>query len=379
MNIFLIIMATWIVILILKPLFRLLKQLLGGYNTPAIFEHNYIESKPFYMYKFGAIPNTTFIDDIDISKAFDYVQDTYANKVDAIYQSCSYNQEKEVQEFGKTLFVLDNDVVIELSGEYARVLYQKNGFDFTDKLVKALSGFKLPEKKEDFEINIITFSNNCLDLKSIDIKPTTLDVDLYYNDDFKEVDNAIKNRLNQQNDKGIVLLHGLPGTGKTTYLRHLIGTLKKKVLFVSPSVAGNLMNPDFIDLLIDNPNSILVIEDTENIMMDRKHNSESSVSNLLNLSDGLLSDCLSVQIICTFNSSLNLIDSALMRKGRLIARYEFGKLSAEKSQVLSNHFGFNTVINQPMTIAEIANQNDRAYEVKRIEVIGFRKQEALMN
>jgi len=193
------------------------------------------------------------------------------------------------------------------------------------------------------------------------------------------VDDVIKNRLNQQNDKGIVLLHGLPGTGKTTYLRHLIGALKKKVLFVSPSVAGNLMNPEFIDLLIDNPNSILVIEDAENIMMDRKYNSDSSVSNLLNLSDGLLSDCLSVQIICTFNSSLNMIDSALMRKGRLIAKYEFEKLSVVKSQILSNHLGFDTVIEESMTIAEIANQHDRKYEKKKVEVIGFKRQETLMN
>ena len=64
------------------------------------------------------------------------------------------------------------------------------------------------------------------------------------------------------------------------------------------------MNPEFIDLLIDNPNAVLIIEDAENIIMDRKINNNSSVSNLLNISDGLLSDCLNVQIICTFNSAL---------------------------------------------------------------------------
>jgi SpoVK/Ycf46/Vps4 family AAA+-type ATPase len=202
---------------------------------------------------------------------------------------------------------------------------------------------------------------------------------LYYNDDFKEVDELIRKRLSQQNDKGIVLLHGLPGTGKTTYLRHLVGSVSKRVLFVSPSVAGNLMNPEFIDLLIDNPNAVLIIEDAENIIMDRKYNSDSSVSNLLNLSDGLLSDCMNVQIICTFNSPLSRIDSALMRKGRLIASYEFGKLKKEKAQLLSDHFGCKTLITGDMSIAEIANQDDKSYEPKRTEVIGFRKQEAMMN
>ncbi|MCH5717875.1 AAA family ATPase [Niabella hibiscisoli] len=128
-------------------------------------------------------------------------------------------------------------------------------------------------------------------------------------------------------------------------------------MFLSPGVAGNLMNPDFIELLIDNPNSVLIIEDAENIIMDRKYSSSSSVSNLLNISDGLLADFLNVQLICTFNSALTMIDNALLRKGRLIAQYEFSKLGINKAQALSKHLGFDTLINEPMTIAEIANQH----------------------
>lgn len=174
-------------------------------------------------------------------------------------------------------------------------------------------------------------------------------------------------------------MHGLPGTGKTTYLRHLIGNMKKKVLFVSPSVAGNLMNPEFIDLLIDNPNAVLVIEDAENIIMDRKYSSNSSVSNLLNISDGLLSDCLNVQIICTFNSALNLVDSALLRKGRLIAKYEFGKLDVAKAQRLSDHLGLYQKIVKPMTLAEITNPEELGNQSSEIKVIGFRRLEELID
>jgi SpoVK/Ycf46/Vps4 family AAA+-type ATPase len=372
----------WVLAAFCPPLFRWIKRQhrqLMEKRTAGIFEHHYLESKSFYLYRYKTIPCTTYVDDIDVSKAFGFIQDNYSDSIADIYQSSSFNRQENKQEFTKTLFVLNNKVMVELSGDYARLLYANNKYDFADSLLKALSTFKLPEKQADFEINIITLSRDGLELKQLDIKPTTLDIGTYYNDDFKEVDTIIRNRLNQQNDKGIILLHGLPGTGKTTYLRHLIGGLKKKVLFVSPSVAGNLMNPEFIDLLVDNPNAVLVIEDAENIMMDRKYNSDSSVSNLLNLSDGLLSDCLSVQIICTFNSSLNMIDSALMRKGRLIARYEFGKLEKTKAQLLSQQLGFKNVIDQPMTIAEIANQDDKEYEVKKTEVLGFRRQEVAMN
>jgi hypothetical protein len=376
------ILAAWLLIrfspavqTLLQKLFRSIK----GHYSPTIFEHHYLEGKAFYPDRFKMIPCTTYIDDVDVTKAFARISDTYKEHIVDIYQACHYNREEERQEFSTTYFVLSNKVVIELRNSYAKMLFPNSKYGFVDNLINVFSEFKLPEKQEDFEINIITFNNGSLELKRLDIKPTQLDIELYYNDDFKEVDETIRSRLNQQNDKGIVLLHGLPGTGKTTYLRHLIGELKKKVLFVSPSVAGNLMNPEFIDLLIDNPNAVLIIEDAENIMMDRKYNSDSSVSNLLNLSDGLLSDCLSVQIICTFNSSLSMIDSALMRKGRLIAKYEFGKLSLEKSRWLSNHLGFNTLINQPMTLAEVANQNDKQYEIKRTEVVGFKRPEVTMN
>lgn len=164
----------------------------------------------------------------------------------------------------------------------------------------------------------------------------------------------------------------------TTYLRYLIGKTKKRVLFLSPNVAGNLMNPDFLDMLIDNPNTILVIEDAENIIMDRR-NSSSAVSNLLNISDGLLADFLNVQLICTFNSSLTLIDSALLRQGRLIAKYEFGKLGIEKGQRLSNHLGFDKTIDRPMTVAEISAQNEPFFETKQVNVIGFRREMMMEN
>lgn len=342
-----------------------------------IFDHQYLESKAFYMYRFREVPCVTYVDDIDINSAYAYVDSHYKNKIVDIYQNCFYNHKDTAHQFYKTVFVLSNKIMIEVAGQYARILYPNNSYNFADNLVKAFSAYKLPQKGEDFEINIISFSNGCLDLKPLPLKPTVLDLNLYYNDDFLKVDEFIRERLNQQNDKGILLLHGIPGTGKTTYLRHLVGSLKKKVLFLSPSVAGNLTSPEFIDLLIDNPNTVLVIEDAENIMVDRKINRDSSVSNLLNLSDGLLSDCLNVQIICTFNSALNTIDSALLRKGRLITRYEFGKLGIEKSQKLSDHFGFDTKIYAPMTIAEIANQHIISQTTSLIPEIGFKREGVL--
>ena len=76
-------------------------------------------------------------------------------------------------------------------------------------------------------------------------------------------------------------------------------------------------------------------------------------------SDGLLGDAMHQQIIATFNCDLKSIDPALLREGRLIANYEFGKLDLESSKILSEKLGYGTEnITEPMTLAEIYNQGE---------------------
>jgi len=348
-------------------------------NNDQLFDQYFIEARVFYMKLFNVIPCVAYIGNVDTKKIFELIQEKKYGKVKEVYQRIYHDWEGDKILFSKTIFVIENKLMIKLADDWLEIYFTTKDYTIANNMLKEFKMLKAPEKEKDYEINIISLSGNQLDLKTLAIKPTDLDIDLFYNDDFKIVDALIKERLAKENDKGIVLLHGLPGTGKTTYLRYLIGSLKKKVMFVSPSVAGNLMNPEFMDLLLDNPNAVLVIEDAENIIMDRKYSSHSSVSNLLNISDGLLSDCLNVQIICTFNSEIGLVDNALLRKGRLIARYEFGKLSIDKARKLIDHLDLNIKMNKPMTLAEITNPENNYQEAVKTNVVGFRREVLMEN
>lgn len=324
----------------------------GKYSaSESLYDNYFLSIRMMYLCLFNAIPNRLYIGYIDGEKAHLVFAEKYRSLIVDTKNYNWYNREKKKEQFGRIVFVLGNNAIIEFGTDYCELMHDGKQEGISKELIALAGHYKEKERRKPLEINLIVKGSDGLELKRMEVKRTKLDLALFYEDDFKRVDATIRAGFKKQKDKGIVLLHGLPGTGKTTYLRYLIGKIKKRVLFLSPNVAGNLMDPDFIQLLIKNPNSVLIIEDAENIIMDRKLSSGSSVSNLLNVSDGLLADFLNVQLICTFNSSLTLIDSALMRKGRLIAKYEFGKLSTDKAQRLSNHLGFNRTINRPMTVA----------------------------
>ncbi|CAF4430378.1 unnamed protein product, partial [Adineta steineri] len=56
---------------------------------------------------------------------------------------------------------------------------------------------------------------------------------------------------------------------------------------------------------------------------------------------------------------LTIVDKAVLRKGRLIAHYNFQKLNVNDARILSEKLGFGTKnISTSMSLAEIYNQNE---------------------
>ena len=269
-------------------------------------------------------------------------------------------------------------VVFDRREEELNLLYTSSALSLVDELEAIAAKHRIRRTRARPMVHVITSDGRGLEIVPMRTSRPKLDVSKHYNDDFKSVHNVIRKRLNQKNDKGIVLLHGMPGTGKTTYLRYLISTIKKSVIFVPPGFAERLTDPAFMALLMDYPNSVLVIEDAERVLADRDRMGFSAVSVLLNLSDGLLSDCLNMQLVCTFNTPLSRIDQALLRPGRLIARYCFKELEPEKVGALLMARGKTYVDKRPMTLAEIYGDAHPSIQepFQTKEGIGFRVQKA---
>ncbi len=332
------------------------------------YVHDY---KFFYRY-FNKLPNVCEIRGLKLQKAINVFEGIYKDEVKEKYFKKYYNYKSKKSEYEEVFFILKNNLVVAFNDHHiCRVMSVGHDTSEFESIATHLKKCRLKRGKKPHQMNLITMHHGNLDLSVIDINKTQLDIPTHYNDDFLPVHELIIDRLNNKNDKGIVLLHGLPGTGKTTYLRHLMGIIKKRMTFVPPNVAANMANPEFINILVDNPNSVLIIEDAENIIVNRANASHSAVSTLLNVADGLLSDCLNIQIICTFNVPISSVDDALLRKGRLIAKYEFGKLEVPKAQALSNQLGNKVTIHEEMTLSDIYNQAHPDFNKKEQKRIGF--------
>lgn len=343
------------------------------YKDGLQFDHRFLEHRSFFTTLHGCIPSINYIAPLDGEKAFAAFGEAYADRILQVHTYRWYKPGRRTYQFDRTVVQFAGCMTLEFAGDYCEILHDGQQAGVVAELTAFLTRY-LERRRRTPEVHVVIRGDSGPELQAVTLKRTRLDVDLYYEDDFREVDARIRGRLGKMTGKGIVLLHGLPGTGKTSYLRYLVGRLRKRVLFLSPAVAADLMSPTFLELLLANPSSVLVIEDADTILTDRRlgGGSASPVSDLLNLSDGLLADCLNIQFVCTFNSPLTTVDHALLREGRLIAQYQFGKLSQSKAQRLSDRLGTGRAIAGPATLAEVLHPHPEGAASPSRPSIGFR-------
>ena len=153
-------------------------------------------------------------------------------------------------------------------------------------------------------------------------------------------------------------------------LNKLMNDVKtRNYIYLDAGDTSILKDPTFLSEIKSGKPPVIIIEDGENLLKDRKEK-HNDTSTLLNLSEGLLTNDLGILFIITFNAEYNVIDSALKRKGRLKFNYQFEKLNKEKAINLAKHLQIDDfVYREDMTLSDVYNFNEEQYHKEN--TIGF--------
>lgn len=331
----------------------------------------YVSCCKMYLGYYQKMPNYKSINCIDFVAFIKWFEKKYEFQIIQQHFAQKFNSQKMELEFIEHFYFLEQGIMLNLEQKRIHLLFTSAHETNVNELFEECKKFiKIPKKTTD--ISLIIFHNNRLETKGVHINKPRIDFNIHYNEDFFAIHKTMVKQLNKKDTNGLYLFHGQPGTGKSTYIKFLIHQLKKKVIFISPKMAGELDNLSMTPFLLENRNSVLVIEDAEQLITAREEVRNSNLAMLLNLTNGLLGESLGIQIIATFNTDVKNINKALLRKGRLSIIYEFKPLALDRTNVLLKKLGQTIEVTQPLAVADIFNfEISNNYEPKLRKAVGF--------
>ncbi len=249
-------------------------------------------------------------------------------------------------------------VITDISIYYKSSEFEKESND----LIESLSPFIVDyQDGVEQKFNILTLTPDGLQLEPID--PIDFDydnIDLYYNSSVmkksKRLTKSIKNAK-----KGLSIIYGERGSGKTTLITHIASNIDKLCIFVPANMIDVTINSnEFKNIIKRYRNSILVIDDCEIFFSHAYTKSNIFTNNLLQMVDGVSSDMDSLHIVTILNTpDEHEIDPTLLECNNLIDVIEVDRLEKSTVDEICKYLGQKNKFHNPRIIEVLKNKKTK--------------------
>jgi chaperone BCS1 len=170
-------------------------------------------------------------------------------------------------------------------------------------------------------------SNKTLFL-DIDLEDLFAQIQTFFDDEEDYVQHGVPFKMN-------FLFHGIPGTGKTSLIYTIASHFNLDISFLN--ITKDLDDNTFTRAITNLPeNSILVLEDIDDLFVDRDSKCNVSFSTVLNVLDGMIKKHKLLTFLTT--NYKDRLDSALKRSGRVDYELEFTNATRKQTKDMYNYF-----------------------------------------
>ena len=252
------------------------------------------------------------------------------------------------------LSFVEYDKVSELGIITDLIIFYRGSDDEVNKLIESLSAFSPDIQGEDMQqkFNLLTTTTEGIQLDPIDILDSDYEhMDLYYNDIVIKRSKKLTKLINK-NKKGLSIIYGERGVGKTSLISSMILDIDRICIFIPANMIDiTISSNEFKAIIKRYRNSIIVIDDCEIFFSHAYTKSNIFTNNLLQMVDGISSDSDGLHIICVLNTDdINDIDPTLLDCNNFMDILEVTRLHPDKVNDLCKHLKQKNKFKNPRLI-----------------------------
>jgi hypothetical protein len=323
--------------------------------------------------KFGERPNKIAIHDTFTGKDFESVI-----KAKSVNKLTEYIPSEDDYLLNQKVLVSLNDdiycsyVLIDMMSENCLVsdviFFYKNESDeeFIEKIISGICNCVIDYEKDTInKFNTMSLTSNSIELEPFSVDVDSIEIEGRYNEDTIKKSEKLQKKIRKSN-KGLSVLCGDRGVGKTTLAKHICSKIDRMTIFIPNNMVDLTINgPEFKNFVKKFEKLLIVIDDCEFMSNNQLIRMNPFSNNIIQLVDGFLSDNLNLQVILIFNDLEEDIDENILDCNSLLDVIEVDDLDSELATELSKNLGYNKKYKDSVRLIDVV-QNKKMDKIEKI-------------